>query len=425
MVSGEMSRFNNIKLDGARSQIRGVNQDIIDMYHSGVAATAVFEGVLDKSGKGIDFKIPAITSSGDGNGGGGGGGKSAYQIARERVQDLIKGSQKQLADAQKQYNKSAKDANQNYADSVIRLQVEFANKLEGIIQQSQNRLRDAYKSAVQVNLATLFDQDEDKSVTGLVRSLSDKLTASRSLLANSAQLASAGFSQTFIEQIVSAGTETGNELASAILTSTPEVQSELKSLFGAIEIESNQGMDVLAKSIYEKQGLATEALKDLYVQTGIEQIEAMLEQQATLDNALMSANDTFVETVQEIRNTIKEQVADMEGQFGGLGNTIDQFIGKLDSLIAKYRELDAVSLGTNITKFPTPGGGTGSAIVDYLPMPSGTPSYTPAPTIINQVFNTRTDVTQSPAMVAQVIGKTVSKYTGSGGGLKGIKVIAL
>ena len=425
MVSGEMSRFNNIKLDGARSQIRGVNQDIIDMYHSGVAATAVFEGVLDKSGKGIDFKIPAITSSGDGNGGGGGGGKSAYQIARERVQDLIKGSQKQLADAQKQYNKSAKDANQNYADSVIRLQVEFANKLEGIIQQSQNRLRDAYKSAVEVNLATLFDQDEDKSVTGLVRSLSDKLTASRSLLANSAQLASAGFSQTFIEQIVSAGTETGNELASAILTSTPEVQSELKSLFGAIEIESNQGMDVLAKSIYEKQGLATEALKDLYVQTGIEQIEAMLEQQATLDNALMSANDTFVETVQEIRNTIKEQVADMEGQFGGLGNTIDQFIGKLDSLIAKYKELDAVSLGTKITTFPTPGGGTGSAIVDYLPMPSGTPSYTPAPTIINQVFNTRTDVTQSPAMVAQVIGKTVSKYTGSGGGLKGIKVIAL
>ena len=62
--------------------------------------------------------------------------------------------------------------------------------------------------------------------------------------------------------------------------------------------------------------MATEALKDLYVQTGIEQIEAMLEQQATLDNALMSANDTFVETVQEIRNTIKEQVADMEGQFG-------------------------------------------------------------------------------------------------------------
>jgi len=423
MVSGEMSRFNNIKLDGARSQIRGVNQDIIDMYHSGVAATAVFEGVLDKSGKGIDFKIPAITSSGDGNAGG--GGKSAYQIARERVQDLIKGSQKQLADAQKQYNKSAKDANQNYADSVIRLQVEFANKLEGIIQQSQNRLRDAYKSAVQVNLATLFDQDEDKSVTGLVRSLSDKLTASRSLLANSAQLASAGFSQTFIEQIVSAGTETGNELASAILTSTPEVQSELKSLFGAIEIESNQGMDVLAKSIYEKQGLATEALKDLYVQTGIEQIEAMLEQQATLDNALMSANDTFVETVQEIRNTIKEQVADMEGQFGGLGSTIDQFIGKLDSLIAKYKELDAVSLGTNITTLPTPGGGASSPIIDFLPMPSGTPSYTPATTIINQVFNTRTDVTQSPAMVAQVIGKTVSKYTGSGGGLKGIKVIAL
>jgi TP901 family phage tail tape measure protein len=431
MVSGEMSRFNNIRLDGARSQIRGVNQDIIDMYHSGVAATAVFEGVLNKSGKGIDFKIPAITSSGDGNGGGGGGGKSAYQIARERVQDLIKGSQKQLADAQKQYNKSAKDANQNYADSVIRLQVEFANKLEGIIQQSQNRLRDAYKSAVEVNLATLFDQDEDKSVAGLVKSLSDKLTASRSLLSNSAKLASAGFSQTFIEQVVAAGTETGNELASAILTSTPEVQSELKSLFGAIEIESNQGMDVLARSIYEKQGLATEALKDLYVQTGIEQIEAMLEQEAILANSLTAANEAFVEAVQEIRNTVKEQVAEMAGEFGGLGSTIDQFIGKLDSLIAKYKELAGVEGGTrtNVSTFPTPGGGTGSITINPLPMPTSSPGfsggYDTRPIQQNFTFNTTTDATQSTAMVGAVLGQAVSKYTSTGGALKGLTVIGV
>ena len=424
MVSGELNRFNNIKLDGVRGQIRGVNQDIIDMYHSGVAATAVFEGVLDKSGKPIDFKIPTIiTSSGNGNGTTTGGGKSAYQIARERVQDLIKNSQKQLANAQKQYNKTVADANQNYADSVVKLQAEFAGKLESIIQQSQNRLRDAYKSAVEVNLATLFNQDENKSVEGLVASLSGRLKASRSLLSNSAELASAGFSQTFIEQIVSAGVDTGNELASAILTSTPEVQNELKSLFSAIEMESNQGMDALAESIYDKQGLATEALQQLYVQTGIDQIEAMLAQQATLDEALTNANTTFVEAVQEIRDTIAEQVEDMDGQFGGLGKTIDRFMGKLDALILKYAEVGRAA--EIISTLPSATSGGGTAFIPTTPVPTTTPTKTTAPTIVNNNFNIKTDTTQSTAMVAQVIGKTVSKYTGTGGGLKGIGVIAL
>ena len=422
-ATGEMVRFNSISLSLVRGELDATKIASIELGRT----LANNQKQLFYAMKGIDvfgagiFDDPDPVDT----------GPSKFEQARDRVQSLIKDSQKQLANAQKQYNKSAKDANQNYADSVLKLQLDFADKLEGIIQQSQDRLRSAYKSAVQVNLATLFDQDEDKSVTGLVKSLSDKLTASRSLLANSAQLASAGFSQTFIEQIVAAGTDTGNELASAILTSTPEVQSELKSLFGAIEMESNQGMDVLAKSIYDKQGLATEALKDLYVQTGIEQIEAMLEQQSILENSLMSANEAFVETVQEIRNTVKEQVAEMAGEFGGLGNTIDQFIGKLDSLIAKYKELAGVEGGTrtNVSTFPTPGGGTGSITINPLPMPTSSPGfsggYDTRPIQNNFTFNTTTDATQSTAMVGAVLGQAVSKYTSTGGALKGLTVIGV
>jgi TP901 family phage tail tape measure protein len=431
-ANGEMVRFNSISLSLVRNELNATELEANKLATAlaNTAKGAMFanqQRQLFYAMQGIDINKAGIFDDPDPEN----NGPSKFQQARERVQSLIKDSQKQLANAQKQYNKSAKDANQNYADSVIRLQLEFANKLEGIIQQSQERLRSAYKSAVQVNLATLFDQDEDKSVTGLVKSLSDKLTASRSLLANSAQLASAGFSQTFIEQIVAAGTDTGNELASAILTSTPEVQSELKSLFGAIEMESNQGMDVLAKSIYDKQGLATEALKDLYVQTGIEQIEAMLEQQSILENSLMSANEAFVETVQEIRNTVKEQVAEMAGEFGGLGNTIDQFIGKLDSLIAKYKELALAEGGTrtNVSTFPTPGGGTGSITINPLPMPTSSPGfsggYDTRPIQNNFTFNTTTDATQSTAMVGAVLGQAVSKYTSTGGALKGLTVIGV
>ncbi len=425
-ATGEMVRFNNISLALVRAQLDATKNSSIELGRT----LTNNQKQLYYAMKGIDVFGAGVFDSTD-SGPSGPTGPSKFEQARDKVQSLIKDSQKQLANAQKQYNKSAKDANQNYADSVIRLQVEFANKLAGIIQQSQDRLRSAYKSAVEVNLATLFDQDEDKSVAGLVKSLSDKLTASRSLLSNSAKLASAGFSQTFIEQVVAAGTETGNELASAILTSTPEVQSELKSLFGAIEIESNQGMDVLARSIYEKQGLATEALKDLYVQTGIEQIEAMLEQEAILANSLTAANEAFVEAVQEIRNTVKEQVAEMAGEFGGLGSTIDQFIGKLDSLIAKYKELAGVEGGTrtNVSTFPTPGGGTGSITINPLPMPTSSPgfsgSYDTRPIQQNFTFNTTTDATQSTAMVGAVLGQAVSKYTSTGGALKGLTVIGV
>jgi TP901 family phage tail tape measure protein len=292
------------------------------------------------------------------------GAASATNTAREQVQRLVKNSQKQLADAQEQYNKTVDQANESYASNVERLQREYANRLEGIIQQSQQRLNDAYKSAVAVNISSLFERDENKSVEGLVKSLSDKLTASRNLLSNSAELASAGFSQTFIEQIVSAGTETGNELASAILDSTPEVQRELQELFRALEIESTQGMDALAESIYEKQGLATDELKELYAQTGNDLIEALENQQIILDQALLDANNKFAESVQTIKEKVLDDISEMEGGLGGLGGTVDMFIGKLDNLIAKYGEAtEAMKIPTAPAPSPAPSGVAVVAVV--------------------------------------------------------------
>jgi hypothetical protein len=121
----------------------------------------------------------------------------------------------------------------------------------------------------------------------------------------------------------------------------------------------------------------------------------------------------------------------MAGEFGGLGNTIDQFIGKLDSLIAKYKELAGVEGGTrtNVSTFPTPGGGTGSITINPLPMPTSSPGfsggYDTRPIQNNFTFNTTTDATQSTAMVGAVLGQAVSKYTSTGGALKGLTVIGV
>lgn len=418
-AAGETNRFNNLKLDSIRNEM---------------SETAALGKKLANQQRELYIAMGGKKfweeDTNTGGGGGGSTGPSAFEQARDRVQSLIKDSQKQLADAQKQYNKSAQQANQDYADSVLELQSSFATQLEGIIQQSQDRLRSAYKSAVEVNLATLFDQEGDASVEGLVASLSDKLKASRSLLANSASLASNGFSQTFIEQIVSAGVETGNELASAILESTPEVQQELQSLFSAIEMESNQGMDALAEQIYEKQGLATDALKSLYEQTQNDLADALIEQQNVLAENLIGINETYMEAVQAIRDNVTSMVEEMGDQLGGLGGTIDQFLAKLDELIAKQKELAAGgSFGTNVTTFPTPGGGTGSLTINPLPMPSSSPStiasYPTRPLQQNFTFNVKTDATQSPAMVGSTLGAAVGKYTSTGGSIKGLTIVGV
>ena len=412
MVSGELGRFNTIKMNGIRAELNATTNTAAalgaQLANNQRQLYYAMQGV-DIEGAGI-FDVPAPTFT----------GPSIAEQTRDQVQRLIKDSQKQLANAQKQYNKTVIDANENYASNVERLQLEYANRLEGIIQQSQQRLTDAYKSAVAVNISSLFERDENKSVEGLVKSLSDKLTASRNLLSNSAELASAGFSQTFIEQVVSAGTETGNELASAILNSTPEVQGELKELFRALEIESNQGMDALAESIYEKQGLATDALKDLYAQTQVDLANALLDAQGQLDEALLNASNALQESIQSIRDNVMEQISQMDSGLGGLGRTVEQFIGKLDQLIAKQREAKIAAEQDFVV--PAPVAPSGPSI-SFQPI-----SPTPKQTVVTQPVvnvNVKTDTTQSPAMVGKVIAKEVERYTSLGGGLRGIKVIAL
>jgi tetratricopeptide (TPR) repeat protein len=265
-TAGEINRFNQIKLNGLRNELN---------------ATAGEMNRFRNIAKG--FVAPNATPTPDPTPnpfGGGGGGPSAF----EQVQKIIKDAQKKLGEAQKTYREALANAKKDYDKTIVRaskayeeaitnaekdrdkslaaalkahnqniasIQADFAKRQADIITQSINRLRDAYATSVKTNIASLFESDDiGKSIDNLVKNLRDRLTASRELVANAAKLASGGFSQTFIEQIVGAGLQTGNELATAILTATPETQAELKSLFGTLETESETGMDSLDKTIY-------------------------------------------------------------------------------------------------------------------------------------------------------------------------------
>lgn len=196
-----------------------------------------------------------------------------------------------LTDALKQHNKN-----------ISQIQDDFAKRQADLITQSMNRLRDAYRSAVQVNVASIFNSDQlAGSIEGTVEVLREKLLASRRLLANAAALTAAGFSQTFVEQVIGAGTDVGNELAESILGATPETKAELKALYNSLEKESESGMDQLAQQIYDQAGLATTELKNLYSAN-----------QVALTEALAAENQAYQETVAGINLEFSKSIAEAE-----------------------------------------------------------------------------------------------------------------
>ena len=234
--------------------------------------------------------------------------------------EITKRYNEQVAEANKSRDIGLETALKEHNKRISSIQDDFAKRQAAIIQQSMDRLRNAYRTAVSINVASIFDSDRIAgSVDGLVQTLRDKLMASRQLVENAALLSSAGFSQTFIEQVVGAGTDVGNELAEAILNSTPETINELRTLYGAIEEQSETGLDDLSQQIYDQTGLATTELRNLYAETEQQLIDSLLVQQqsyeetvaainASFNEALADAEATRIEAMQSAQDALDESI---------------------------------------------------------------------------------------------------------------------
>lgn len=342
-------------------------------------------------------------------------GGAAGKDVKAEIKKAIKGAKDAIKSARKEYAKEVKSANEEFSKAtaeisedfsiavakaaisrdddlaqalkdntsrVAQIQADFAKRLDDIVKQSMQRLRDAYRSAVEINVASIFNSDVVAgSIDGTIETMRQKLIASRQLLANAASLAAAGFSQTFIEQVVGAGTDVGNELAQSILNATPEQQAEMRTLFNSIETEASSGMDALSQTIYEKNGLANQALKDLYTQTQGELVVALAEQEAayqqqmtdimarfdqaildaktardealkgaqeTLDEALLAANEKFLEDMKSIKKAFREQIKEMQGLVSGMSSQISGLMSQIAS--AQSAAKSAIASGSSIGK---------------------------------------------------------------------------
>lgn len=383
---GELNRLNNIRLDKLNGQLKDS------------------AGELNRFANIAKSILPKVTTGGGGGGGGGTGESAAEKAAKERaeafkrVQKLIKDSQKDIQAAQRTYGEAVTSIQKEYAENVLRTEKDFAKRLADIVQQSQDRLRSAFASVVRVSLADLFEVEETRSVANLVKGLTDRLAKSKTLLENAGKLNAAGFSQQFIEQIVSAGVETGNELAGAILASTPETQAELQKLFNAVETTADTGMDSLAAQIYEKAGLATNELKALYADTQQQLADALLELQLQLNIKLQDANQTFIDSIVKVREKLTEEIAEMEGKLGGLTRTYEQFLQRITQLQGEAQARVTI---------PTPSISSPSATNPIIPTPQIQTLPSPRPVVADRAASYNISVNAGLGTDGQKVGQVI------------------
>jgi hypothetical protein len=231
-----------------------------------------------------------------------------------------------ILDAKKKYFDDLKKLETDYSAKIVSIQQDFAKKLLDVINQSKALLTDAFQQAAGIDVGAMFAASFSSSnlssvvtkqvkdgltvavswwgtpangsgISGLIQTMTDKLNASTKLAQDTGALAGQGFSQNFIDQIVSQGTDLGDKMAQAILAASPDQQAALKELYAANEQIALHGVDTIATQLYNQQGLATEALKTLYAQT-----------ETDFATALKDAQDQFNSDSADLYNTLVDSL---------------------------------------------------------------------------------------------------------------------
>jgi hypothetical protein len=271
----------------------------------------------------------------------------------EKVAKLEADAKKKITEAQTKFNdtmadlnsKKAQDLEKSTQDNVAKIAEitqQGNNKLLSIVQSSVNRLRDAYKKGTEFNVADLFKglaESGEANVDKLLATMQKKLSDAKNLAEKAAFLQANGFSQTFIEQVMAAGPEVGNQLADSILNATPETMKELQSTFLAMESQTNTGMDALGKAMNAGGKLATAELNEAYAEAQTDLQFALAKQAAEYTAKQAEINKTFNTAMTEAEKTrdaaIATVTADLAEALAEENKMFNEAIAEVNSELAE------------------------------------------------------------------------------------------
>jgi len=303
----------------------------------------------------------------------------------ERVTKLNSDAQKKISEAQKRFNETMAELNKKKGEDLAKAESDNTkkvadiyknhyDKLKSLVEESANRLRDAFRKGTEFNPADIFKglvEAGTANVGKLLEAMKNKIASSKELAKNAALLQAKGFSQTFIEQVVSAGPEIGNQLSKSILDASPETVKELQDAYKDMESTTQHGVDTLARSMSTFGNLATEELNQAYTQAQSDLQIALADQakeyltaqaeintafnkamtdaevtrdaaiasaQADLAEALAEENKNFNEAVAEINADLAESLAEAQRDFVEASEQARKDLE--DSLTAIQKEFD-------------------------------------------------------------------------------------
>ena len=248
---------------------------------------------------------------------------SAQETYDDAVGDARKRHTLALADIAKDYAKKTEeiefrlqerlnDIRARAAEKSADLQQKAADKQADIIRQSVDRLRSAFASGTGFSIADMFKTA--KSGGGLLDAMKKQLTAARTLQENAAYLAGEGYSQTFIEQVVKAGPEAGNQIVEGLKAASPEQQAEIRNTFMDMEGIQETGLDVLARSMSNGANFATAALRDAYDQVAVDLKNSLAEVDAELKESLADAHSDYRRSMSAAMAESLERTAEAKRQ---------------------------------------------------------------------------------------------------------------
>ena len=275
----------------------------------------------------------------------------AHETYQEKVADIQARYNESTAEASKDHAKEMVEISKDYAKRTLEIEADLQEKMAelnksaaekraslaidarkkeaSIVQQSVDRLRSAFASKLSFNIAdsfdltalssslsvrsasgwtTAFSQAAKSGTDKLLADLKEKLQGAKDLQENAAKLAGAGYSQTFIEEVVKNGPDAGNKIAAALLQASPEATKEMQTLYNQVEKISDSGLDTLAKSMNAGGKLATRELMDAYSQVAIDLKESLAEVDRELQESLATAQSAYDKAMNEAKIQRDERI---------------------------------------------------------------------------------------------------------------------
>jgi hypothetical protein len=248
------------------------------------------------------------------------------QDTAEKRLKITKDTQAKIADAQKKFNDTMASLNKKKADDLAKAALDNTNKiaeitkagqekLESIVKQSVDRLRNAFQQGTSFNVGDIFKnlaETGKQSADGLLEALKSRLAGAKKLAENASYLASQGFSQTFIEQVVAQGPEVGNQLAESLKNATPETVKELQSTYLEMESTTNNGLNALASAMSTGATLATDELRQAYLEAQQDTAEALKAQIKNYSEAQAEIMNNFNTAMAEAEKERDESIASLQ-----------------------------------------------------------------------------------------------------------------